>query len=57
MIDNSGITLNGEKVTDVNLIVTLKDFDDEDSLLLKKGKNIFLFLFIIFFNYVIIILY
>ena len=42
MIGNGGITAKGEKVTDVNMIITKVDFDDEKSLLLKKGKKTFI---------------
>ena len=41
MIDNGGITMEKEKVTDVNLIVFEKDFTD-NALLLKKGKKTFI---------------
>ena len=41
MIDNGGITLKGEKVKDVNLILTAKDFE-KNAILLKKGKKTFL---------------
>ncbi len=40
MIDGGGISANGEKVNNQNLIITEKDFND-DSLLLKKGKKTF----------------
>ena len=36
MIDNGGISAKGEKVSDVNLVITKADFDDNKSLLLKK---------------------
>ncbi|MBQ8451775.1 MAG: tyrosine--tRNA ligase [Clostridia bacterium] len=42
MIDNGGISVKGEKVTDVNLVLTKADFDKENSLLLKKGKKTFI---------------
>jgi len=42
MIDNGGITAGGNKVTDVNLIIYQKDFDKDNSLLLKKGKKTFI---------------
>ena len=42
MIDNGGITAKGEKVTDPNLIIFLKDLDENKSLLLKKGKKTFI---------------
>ena len=41
MIDNGGISAKGEKVTDVNLVITKEDFE-ENSLLLKKGKKTFI---------------
>ncbi len=41
MIDNGGISAKGEKVSDVNLVITKADFDDNKSLLLKKGKKTF----------------
>ena len=42
MIGNGGITAKGEKVTDVNMVITNADFDAEKSLLLKKGKKTFI---------------
>ena len=42
MIDNGGITAKGDKVTNVNLIITSSDFDQDNSLLLKKGKKTFI---------------
>ena len=42
MIDNGGISAKNEKVTDSNLQITLADFDEENSLLLKKGKKTFI---------------
>ena len=42
MIDNGGITAGGNKVTDVNLVIHQKDFDKDNSLLLKKGKKTFI---------------
>lgn len=41
MIGNGGITVEKEKVTDVNLIIHKNDFTD-DSLLIKKGKKTFI---------------
>lgn len=41
MIDNGGISAKGEKVTDVNLILTGADFE-ENAILLKKGKKTFI---------------
>ena len=42
MIDNGGITAKGEKVTDANLIIKSDDLDDNNSILLKKGKKTFI---------------
>ena len=42
MIDNGGISAKNEKVTDSNLQITLADFDENSSLLLKKGKKTFI---------------
>jgi len=42
MIDNGGISAKNEKVTDSNLQITLADFDEDGSLLLKKGKKTFI---------------
>ena len=42
MIDNGGISAKNEKVTDSNLQITLADFDENNSLLLKKGKKTFI---------------
>lgn len=42
MIANGGITTKGEKVTDVNLIITSADLDEENSILMKKGKKTFI---------------
>ena len=42
MIDNGGISAKNEKVTDSNLQITLSDFDENNSLLLKKGKKTFI---------------
>lgn len=42
MIDNGGISAKNEKVTDSNLQITLADFDENGSLLLKKGKKTFI---------------
>lgn len=42
MIDNGGITAKGKKVTDPNLIIFLKDLDENNSMLLKKGKKTFI---------------
>jgi len=42
MIGNGGITAKGEKVTDINMVITKVDFDEESSLLLKKGKKTFI---------------
>lgn len=41
MIDGGGISAKGEKVSNVNLFITEKDFDN-NSLLLKKGKKTFI---------------
>ena len=41
MIDNGGISAKGEKVTDVNMVITKADFE-ENSILLKKGKKTFI---------------
>ena len=41
LVEQNGISLNQEKVTDVNLLVTKKDLN-EDSLVLQKGKKVFL---------------
>ena len=42
MIDNGGISAKNEKVTDSNLQITLADFDEDGTLLLKKGKKTFI---------------
>ena len=42
MIANGGITAKGEKVTDPNLVITTADLDEENSILLKKGKKTFI---------------
>ena len=42
MIANGGITARGEKVTDVNLLITSHDLDENKSILLKKGKKTFI---------------
>lgn len=41
MIDNGGISLQGEKVSDVNLVIKEAEFED-GSILLKKGKKTFI---------------
>ena len=41
MIDNGGITIAGEKISNVNLVITKDNFTDK-SLLLKKGKKTFI---------------
>jgi len=40
-IDQGGLSMNGNKVTDRKYTVTLADFDDNGELLLKKGKKTF----------------
>ena len=42
MIDNGGITAKGEKVINQNLVITQADFDEQASLLMKKGKKTFI---------------
>lgn len=42
MIANGGITAKGEKVSDVNLVITSADLDENDSILMKKGKKTFI---------------
>ena len=41
LIDNGGVSVAGEKVSDNTMMIYDKDFDD-DSLLLKKGKKSFI---------------
>lgn len=41
MIDNGGITVAGEKISNVNLVINKDNFTD-NSLLLKKGKKTFI---------------
>lgn len=41
IIDGGGISVNGEKISDVNLKLTISDFKD-NSILLKKGKKSFI---------------
>ena len=41
MIDNGGITAGGKKVTNVNLVLTQNDFEN-NAILLKKGKKTFI---------------
>lgn len=41
MIEGGAVSLNGQKVSDISLSITLSDFD-EDSILLKKGKKNFI---------------
>ena len=40
LINQGGISLNDEKITDVNYILSEKDFSD-DYAILKKGKKVF----------------
>lgn len=40
MIEQSGLSLNGEKVSDISMAVTLEEFNN-DALILKKGKKTF----------------
>lgn len=40
-IEQGGLTLAGEKVTDPKMNVTLADFDEEGNLLIQKGKKKF----------------
>ena len=42
MIANGGITAKNEKVADPNLVITTADLDEENSILLKKGKKTFI---------------
>ena len=42
MIAGGGISAKGEKVSDVNMVITKSDFDENASLLLKKGKKTFI---------------
>lgn len=42
MIANGGISAKCEKVSDINLVLTDKDLDENKSLLLKKGKKTFI---------------
>lgn len=39
MVQQGGITVNGEKVTDIAHIITIQDADEDGSILLKKGKK------------------
>ena len=41
MILGGGISVKGEKVSDVNLVICEKDFE-ENAILLKKGKKTFI---------------
>ena len=40
MIEQNGISINNEKVTDVNKVITKEDFND-DYLIIQKGKKTF----------------
>ena len=42
MIVGGGISAKGEKVADVNMVITKADFDSDGALLLKKGKKTFI---------------
>ena len=42
MIGNGGISVKGEKINDVNLVLTKADFDKDGTILLKKGKKTFI---------------
>lgn len=39
MVQQGGVSVNGEKVTDFNKVFTFADFDENGVLLLKKGKK------------------
>ena len=41
MVQQGGVSVNGEKVTDIKQTFGKADFDDKDRLLLKKGKKKF----------------
>ena len=41
-IEQGGLSLNGEKVTDKKMNVTAAMFDENNSIMLKKGKKTFL---------------
>ena len=41
LIEQNGISLNQEKVNSIDQIITLNDLDN-DSLILQKGKKVFL---------------
>jgi tyrosyl-tRNA synthetase len=42
LIDNGGVTVKNEKVSDSTLVIARNDFDNDNSLLIKKGKKTFL---------------
>ena len=41
IIEGGGISVKGEKIFDVNLIIQFSDFDEKNAILLKKGKKTF----------------
>ena len=41
MVQQGGVSVNGEKVSAIDAVFTKKDFDDKERLLLKKGKKKF----------------
>lgn len=41
MVQQGGVTVNGEKVTDFSKVITLQDADEDGAILLKKGKKNF----------------
>lgn len=41
MVQQGGVSVNGEKVTDIKSVFGKADFDDKDRILLKKGKKKF----------------
>ncbi len=41
LIEQGGISLNSDKVTDVKRVITSGDLDDEGSIVIQKGKKVF----------------
>ncbi len=42
LIEQGGITVNGEKVTDVHAAISPKDFDESNECIIQKGKKAFM---------------
>lgn len=41
LVQQGGVSVNGNKVTDIDTVFTSADFNDDDVLLIKKGKKAF----------------